>query len=66
MLFHVSPARTFFFYQDCKLLKVQHCTCLPFVNDLDLLRKKSNSEKSYGLVASPYPLVVANASVKHG
>lgn len=29
-----------FFYQDCKLLKVQHCTHLPFGNDLDLLRKK--------------------------
>lgn len=29
-----------FFYRDCQLLKVQHCTHLPFVNDLDLLRTK--------------------------
>lgn len=57
-----------FFYQDYKLLKVQHCTHLPFGNDLDLLRKKkkNNFEKSHGLVALPSPPIVANASGRHG
>lgn len=37
-----------------RLLKVQHCTHLPFGNDSDLLRKKNFFfEKSHGLVALP-------------
>lgn len=42
-MFYVIPhfsCTYLFFCQDCKLLKTQHCTHLPFVNDLDLLRKK--------------------------
>lgn len=43
----------FFFYRDCKLLRVQHCTCLPFVNDLDLLKTKILLESSMNQL--PYP-----------
>lgn len=53
-MFYVIPGFSctyLFFYQDCKLLKVQHCTHLPFGNDSDLLRKKKFFfEKSHGLI----------------
>lgn len=45
-----------FFYQDCKLLKVQHCTHLPFGNDLDLLKKKKKTILKSPMDWSPCPL----------
>lgn len=71
-MFYVTPGFSctyLFFYQDCKLLKVQYCTHLPFGNDSDLLRKNSFFfffEKSHGLVALASRPIVANASGKYG
>lgn len=44
----------FFFCQDWKLLRVQHCTYLPFVNDLDLLKTKIFLKSPMDRL--PYPL----------
>lgn len=49
------PCTYFFFCRDCKLLRVQHCTYLPFVNDLDLLKTKMLLKSPMDLLL-PYPL----------